>query len=319
LHMIASTTITEANRCSHLPRVHAGNAAATYLHHLNDCCDRHHEPAVQLRFNTGFMGCVLPCHSDGCANKMAGAFHVCHTSDAYMSTYVSACTCASKRWQYRIFTACILLLWFVGGHACASYTLTWLGILPLMLISSLMVFNSLFVTQALQPHELDVRHQQAAQTFAWTAAEMRKAQRARAALYGVPLAEAGAVEPLFCVEVCWHLHCLYACWQYVKCDSQRHLAAGLMPCSRVVSECNGPGTFFCCCAYGCDVVLRCGPQGPWHPDCVWLRMVSPLLPVITGLVHLLWHSCHTLVQLHHSLISPCNSFWHAASCAKTLC
>jgi hypothetical protein len=62
-----------------------------------------------------------------------------------------------------------VMLWFTGDP-CANYTLTWLGVLPLLLSGTVVTCAFVFLTQPRVPSDGASRPNFVLQQFAWTQA-----------------------------------------------------------------------------------------------------------------------------------------------------
>ena len=103
------------------------------------------------------------------------------------------------------FTASMLLLWFIGGETCASYTIVWMGLLPLLVINSAITINSLVLTEVMLPSDGAVRCENIANQVAWTVQDkfrMRRQQIEARVARGEPadLTTEPVVPSIFCVE-----------------------------------------------------------------------------------------------------------------------
>ena len=103
------------------------------------------------------------------------------------------------------FTASMLLLWFTGGETCASYTIVWMGLLPLLVINSAITINSMILTEVMLPSDGAVRCESIANQVAWTVQDKLRMRRhqieARVARGESVDIAAEPLEPsVFCVE-----------------------------------------------------------------------------------------------------------------------
>lgn len=117
------------------------------------------------------------------------------------------------------FIVSILFLWFVGDGVCASYTVVWLGILPLLLLNTTIIINSLIVTETMLPSDGEIVYESGCHSVAWTIGDllrMRKEQSEARVKRGEPadLEAEPVTAPVFCVEGA--VKCLF--WSLVVYD-----------------------------------------------------------------------------------------------------
>jgi hypothetical protein len=92
------------------------------------------------------------------------------------------------------------VLWFAGGDACASYTLVWLGCLPILLCFTALTMVQLRLFQPRVPSDGAPEPHAVLQQFAWTARGGASARARRVAAIRGPVAPAALDAPTFCFE-----------------------------------------------------------------------------------------------------------------------
>ena len=82
-----------------------------------------------------------------------------------------------------VFTATLIFafvaLWFTGKDPCANFTVTWVGVLPLIVAGTAMTAAIVFITQPRIPSDGASRPNFVLQQFAWTQAGAARAVAAR--------------------------------------------------------------------------------------------------------------------------------------------
>ncbi|KAL4431080.1 hypothetical protein ABPG75_006336 [Micractinium tetrahymenae] len=113
------------------------------------------------------------------------------------------------------FALSVCLYTFVGAGSCRSYLLTWLGLLPVQLVTGLVAIINCFVMTPTRPDHAAIL-QEWLQEFAWTEAEVPRRRRRRASSLPPESKKAVAInrEPMFCVETALKL----AFWSFVCYD-----------------------------------------------------------------------------------------------------
>jgi hypothetical protein len=92
------------------------------------------------------------------------------------------------------------ILWSVGENACASYTLVWLGCLPILLCFTCLTIVQLRLFQPCIPTDGPPAPHAVLQQFAWTARGVPRTRARRATAVRGAVSQAALDAPVFCFE-----------------------------------------------------------------------------------------------------------------------
>ncbi|KAL3155626.1 hypothetical protein ABBQ38_010824 [Trebouxia sp. C0009 RCD-2024] len=101
------------------------------------------------------------------------------------------------------YTLCLVLLWYVASHNCASPQFTWMGIMPMQVVTSVHIFVMTLLAMPHSPSDHAIATRMWQQQFAWTEAGKETKLVARAS--ALPSTDKLAQQPLFCFETMMHL------------------------------------------------------------------------------------------------------------------
>jgi hypothetical protein len=132
--------------------------------------------------------CCAPVASR-CASRLSQRRRsMCHVQERFSSSIIL------------VWVVAPLALWAVGGNACTSYTLVWLGCLPILLCFTCLTMVQLRLFQPCIPSDGASEPHAVLQQFAWTARCVPSTRARRAAVAHCPVAPAALDAPTFCFE-----------------------------------------------------------------------------------------------------------------------